>query len=134
MGRAMRYASETVADPAGNTVCTVVVDRDGLAVTLMTSIFKRFGSGIAVPGCGFVLQKPRLRLCRPRPYQQPWPRQAPLSHRGARRERCAAAASTPVSAWWARLMQPQGQLPVAGQAGRLAPAAAGCARRAALAP
>lgn len=54
--RAMRHASATVCDPAGNTVCTVVVDEDGLAVTLMSSIFKRFGSGIAVPGGGFVLQ------------------------------------------------------------------------------
>lgn len=56
MGRAMKVANATVADPAGNTVCTVVVDSDGLAITLMTSIFKRFGSGIAVAGCGFVLQ------------------------------------------------------------------------------
>lgn len=56
MGAAMRRAKETVADPAGNTVCTVVVDADGLAISLMSSIFKRFGSGIAVPGCGFVLQ------------------------------------------------------------------------------
>lgn len=56
MGAAMRRASETVADPAGNTVCTVVVDADGLAISLMSSIFKRFGSGIAVPGGGFVLQ------------------------------------------------------------------------------
>lgn len=50
------HARKVVADPAGNTVCTVVVDQDGLAVTLMTSVFKRFGSGIGVPGCGFVLQ------------------------------------------------------------------------------
>jgi len=56
MERSMAKAKATVADPAGNTVCTVVVDADGLAVTLMTSVFKRFGSGIAVPGCGFVLQ------------------------------------------------------------------------------
>lgn len=54
--RAMKHASQTVADPSGNTVCTVVVDDQGLAVTLMSSIFKRFGSGIAVPGAGFVLQ------------------------------------------------------------------------------
>ncbi|RTZ45426.1 gamma-glutamyltransferase [Candidimonas sp. SYP-B2681] len=54
--RAMHRASETVCDPAGNTVCTVVVDADGLAITLMSSIFKRFGSGIVVPGGGFVLQ------------------------------------------------------------------------------
>lgn len=52
----LAHARETVADPAGNTVCTVIVDRDGLAVTLMTSVFKRFGSGIGVPGHGFVLQ------------------------------------------------------------------------------
>jgi gamma-glutamyltranspeptidase/glutathione hydrolase len=56
MGRAMKHAKETVADPAGNTVCTVVVDVQGMAITLMSSIFKRFGSGIAAPGCGFVLQ------------------------------------------------------------------------------
>lgn len=54
--RAIAWAKETVADPAGDTVCTVVVDRDGLAISMMTSVFKRFGSGIAVPGCGFVLQ------------------------------------------------------------------------------
>lgn len=53
---AMAQASRVVCDPAGNTVCTVVVDADGLAVTFMSSIFKRFGSGYAVPGCGFVLQ------------------------------------------------------------------------------
>lgn len=53
---AMSNAARVVCDPAGNTVCTVVVDSDGLAVTFMSSIFKRFGSGYAVPGCGFVLQ------------------------------------------------------------------------------
>ena len=56
VGRGLATARKVVADPAGNTVCTVVVDRDGLAVTLMSSVFKRFGSGIGVPGCGFVLQ------------------------------------------------------------------------------
>lgn len=56
MGEAMRWAQQSVADPAGNTVCTAVVDGDGLGVTLMSSVFKRFGSGIAAPGCGFVLQ------------------------------------------------------------------------------
>ncbi len=56
MSNAMERASRTVADPSGNTVCTVIVDAQGLAITLMTSIFKRFGSGIAVPGSGFVLQ------------------------------------------------------------------------------
>lgn len=56
MERAAERAQRTVADPGGNTVCTVVVDAQGLAITLMSSVFKRFGSGIAVPGCGFVLQ------------------------------------------------------------------------------
>ncbi len=49
-------ARKTVADPAGNTVCTAIVDRDGLGVSLMSSVFKRFGSAIGVPGAGFVLQ------------------------------------------------------------------------------
>src|SRR5690606_11211104 len=39
---ALTRASRTVADPSGNTVCTVVVDSAGLAITLMSSIFKRF--------------------------------------------------------------------------------------------
>lgn len=56
MAAAAERAQKTVADPGGNTVCTVVVDGDGLAVTLMSSVFKRFGSGIVAPGCGFVLQ------------------------------------------------------------------------------
>ena len=56
MRDAMNRARETVADPAGNTVCTAIVDRDGLALTLMSSVFKRFGAAIGVPGCGFVLQ------------------------------------------------------------------------------
>lgn len=56
MADALDEAQRTVADPAGNTVCTVVVDGQGRTVTLMSSIFKRFGSGIAVPGAGFVLQ------------------------------------------------------------------------------
>lgn len=53
---ALDEAKRTVTDPSGNTVCTAVVDAEGLAVTLMSSVFKRFGSGIGVPGGGFVLQ------------------------------------------------------------------------------
>ena len=53
---AMAEAAKTVADPAGNTVSTAIVDRDGLGITLMSSVFKRFGAAIGVPGCGFVLQ------------------------------------------------------------------------------
>lgn len=56
MQEAMEHAKQTVADPAGNTVCTTVVDADGFAITLMSSVFKRFGSGFAVPEGGFALQ------------------------------------------------------------------------------
>lgn len=56
MAEALDEARRTVADPAGNTVCTVVADAHGRTATLMSSLFKRFGSGIAVPGAGFVLQ------------------------------------------------------------------------------
>jgi len=52
----MTRAKETVADPAGNTVSTAIIDRDGLGLTLMSSVFKRFGAAIGVPGAGFVLQ------------------------------------------------------------------------------
>lgn len=52
----MKYARNTVADPSGNTVCTAIVDREGFAVTLMSSVFKRFGSGIGVPELGICLQ------------------------------------------------------------------------------
>lgn len=77
MGEAMRHARETVADPAGNTVCTVVVDADGLAITLMSSIFKRFGSGIAVPGGGFVLQNRGFGFSRPGHINGPGPGKRP---------------------------------------------------------
>lgn len=53
---ALDQAKRTVADPSGNTVCNIVVDGDGLAITLMSSIFKRFGSGVVVPEYGFCLQ------------------------------------------------------------------------------
>jgi gamma-glutamyltranspeptidase/glutathione hydrolase len=56
MRAAMAEAARTVADPAGNTVSTAIIDRDGLGLTLMSSVFKRFGAAIGVPGCGFVLQ------------------------------------------------------------------------------
>lgn len=77
MGHAMRHAKETVADPAGNTVCTVVVDASGLAVTLMSSIFKRFGSGIAAPGCGFVLQNRGFGFSQPGHINGPGPGKRP---------------------------------------------------------
>jgi len=109
MGEAMRHARETVADPAGNTVCTVVVDQDGLAVTLMSSIFKRFGSGIAVPGCGFVLQNRGFGFSAPGHINGAAPRKRPyhtVVPGAARRDRRFHAAFGVVGG----LMQPQGQL------------------------
>ncbi len=52
---ALTKARATVCD-AGNTVATAVVDAQGWCCILMSSVFKRFGSGLAVPGGGFVLQ------------------------------------------------------------------------------
>jgi len=109
MGEAMRYAKETVADPAGNTVCTVVVDADGLAITLMSSIFKRFGSGIAVPGCGFVLQNRGFGFAAPGHINSAAPRKRPyhtVVPGAARRDGRFHAGFGVVGG----LMQPQGQL------------------------
>jgi gamma-glutamyltranspeptidase/glutathione hydrolase len=78
MARASIRAQATVADPAGNTVCTVVIDREGLAITLMTSVFKRFGSGIAAPGCGFVLQNRGFGFSQPGHVNGPAPRKRPF--------------------------------------------------------
>lgn len=74
---ALARASRTVADPSGNTVCTVVVDGEGLAITLMSSIFKRFGSGIAVPGAGFVLQNRGFGFAQPGHVNGPGPSKRP---------------------------------------------------------
>lgn len=63
--KALAYARETVADPGGNTVCTVIADGQGLVVNLMSSIFKRFGSGIVVPNGGFCLQNRGFGFDRP---------------------------------------------------------------------
>jgi gamma-glutamyltranspeptidase/glutathione hydrolase len=78
MAAGMAHARQTVADPAGNTVCTVIVDRDGLAITLMTSVFKRFGSGIGVPGCGFVLQNRGSGFSEPGHINGPGPGKRPF--------------------------------------------------------
>lgn len=75
--QAMAHAAQVVSDPAGNTVCTVVVDHDGLAVTLMSSIFKRFGSAYAVPGCGFVLQNRGFGFSTPGHVNGPGPHKRP---------------------------------------------------------
>ncbi len=109
--QAMANAARVVCDPAGNTVCTVVVDGDGLAVTFMSSIFKRFGSGYAVPGCGFVLQNRGFGFSAPGHVNGPGPGKRPyhtvvpsLALRGGRFHMGLGVVGG--------LMQPQGQIQI----------------------
>lgn len=44
-----------VHEPAGGTVYLCAVDEQGMAVSLVQSLFERFGSGIVAPGTGVVL-------------------------------------------------------------------------------
>jgi gamma-glutamyltranspeptidase / glutathione hydrolase len=44
-----------VAEPPGGTVYLCAVDEDGMAVSLVQSLFLRFGSGVVAPGTGVVL-------------------------------------------------------------------------------
>ncbi len=44
-----------VAEPAGGTVCVCAVDRDGMAVSLLQSLYEGFGSGVVAGGTGIVL-------------------------------------------------------------------------------
>ncbi len=74
---AMDKARNTVADPSGNTVCTVVIDAQGLAITLMSSVFKRFGSGLVVPGGGFCLQNRGFGFSEPGHVNGPAPGKRP---------------------------------------------------------
>lgn len=75
--KALQQAAKTVHDSGGNTVCTVIVDQDGLAVTLMSSIFKRFGSAFVVPKAGFVLQNRGFGFAEPGHLNGPAPRKRP---------------------------------------------------------
>jgi gamma-glutamyltranspeptidase / glutathione hydrolase len=44
-----------VAEPAGGTVCVCVVDGDGMAVSLLQSLYESFGSGVVAGETGIVL-------------------------------------------------------------------------------
>ena len=44
-----------VAEPAGGTVCVCVVDQDGMAVSLLQSLYESFGSGVVAGETGIVL-------------------------------------------------------------------------------
>jgi gamma-glutamyltranspeptidase / glutathione hydrolase len=111
MGRAAERARQTVADAAGNTVCTVVVDADGLAVTLMSSVFKRFGSGIVAPGCGFVLQNRGFGFSRRGHINAPAPGKRPF-HTVVPGAALAAGRLRLVLGVVGGAMQPQGQLQI----------------------
>lgn len=74
---ALQHAAKTVHDSGGNTVCTVIVDSDGNAITLMSSIFKRFGSGYVVPEAGFVLQNRGFGFAEPGHLNGPAPNKRP---------------------------------------------------------
>lgn len=45
-----------VLEPQGGTVYLCAVDEDGMAVSLVQSLFERFGSGVVAPSTGVVLQ------------------------------------------------------------------------------
>jgi gamma-glutamyltranspeptidase/glutathione hydrolase len=55
VARRVREQSRLVHEPAGGTVYLCAVDEDGMAVSLVQSLFERFGSGITAPGTGVVL-------------------------------------------------------------------------------
>ena len=44
-----------IAEPAGGTVCVCAVDRDGMAVSLLQSLYDAFGSGVVAGSSGIVL-------------------------------------------------------------------------------
>ena len=56
LARRREAAPAPVAEPAGGTVHLCAVDRDGLAVSLIQSLYERFGARVVAPGTGVVLQ------------------------------------------------------------------------------
>ena len=56
LARRRRDAAAAVREPAGGTVYLCTVDGDGIAVSLIQSLFEGFGSRVVAPGTGVVLQ------------------------------------------------------------------------------
>jgi gamma-glutamyltranspeptidase/glutathione hydrolase len=56
IARRREQTPRTVTAPAGGTAYVAAVDGDGMAVSLIESLYGSFGSGVAVPGSGIVLQ------------------------------------------------------------------------------
>jgi gamma-glutamyltranspeptidase/glutathione hydrolase len=55
VARRVHERATLVHEPAGGTVYLCAVDEDGMAVSLVQSLFERFGSGVVAPGTGVVL-------------------------------------------------------------------------------
>jgi gamma-glutamyltranspeptidase / glutathione hydrolase len=55
VARRVHERSRLVHEPPGGTVYLCAVDEDGMAVSLVQSLFERFGSGLVAPGTGVVL-------------------------------------------------------------------------------
>lgn len=55
VARRLREPAALVLEPAGGTVYLCAVDEDGMAVSLVQSLFERFGSAVVAPGTGVVL-------------------------------------------------------------------------------
>lgn len=53
--RRVRERPSLVTEPAGGTVYLCAVDENGMAVSLVQSLFERFGSRVVVPGTGMIL-------------------------------------------------------------------------------
>ena len=56
LGHRRGEAVSSVAEPPGGTVYLCVVDGDGMAVSIIQSLYDHFGSGVVPPGTGIVLQ------------------------------------------------------------------------------
>jgi gamma-glutamyltranspeptidase/glutathione hydrolase len=55
IARRIREPAQLVLEPAGGTVHLCAVDEDGMAVSLVQSLFELFGSGVVAPGTGVIL-------------------------------------------------------------------------------
>jgi gamma-glutamyltranspeptidase / glutathione hydrolase len=55
LARRVREPASLAMEPAGGTVYLCAVDEDGTAVSLVQSLFDRFGSGVVVPETGMIL-------------------------------------------------------------------------------
>lgn len=55
ISRRLQEPAQLVLEPAGGTVHLCAVDEEGMAVSLVQSLFERFGSGVVAPRTGVIL-------------------------------------------------------------------------------